>query len=150
MRDVHPGSGYTDLGFLPIPDPGSRGQKGTGSRIRIRNTDIYRQWRLSGIFPLHLPAGRFHCVRGYRDWTQDYCNVRIWQSGALTARLDLIHKLKLNKWIWIQNNLWSGSAFKSQNGWVQTPEKLKFWQLHFFVDNVTHFKIKLFFGCCLG
>ncbi len=23
----------------PIPDPGSRGQKGTGSRIRIRNTD---------------------------------------------------------------------------------------------------------------
>jgi hypothetical protein len=29
-----------DLDFLPIPDsdPGSRGQKGTGSRIRIRNT----------------------------------------------------------------------------------------------------------------
>jgi hypothetical protein len=24
----------------PIPDPGSGGQKGTGSRIRIRNTDI--------------------------------------------------------------------------------------------------------------
>ena len=24
--------------FLPIPDPGSRGQKGTVSRIRIRNT----------------------------------------------------------------------------------------------------------------
>jgi hypothetical protein len=24
----------------PIPDPGSRGQKGTGSRIRIRNTEI--------------------------------------------------------------------------------------------------------------
>jgi hypothetical protein len=24
--------------FLPIPDPGPRGQKGTGSRIRIRNT----------------------------------------------------------------------------------------------------------------
>jgi len=23
----------------PIPDPGTRGQKGTGSRIRIRNTD---------------------------------------------------------------------------------------------------------------
>jgi len=30
---VHPA---TD--FLPIPDSGSRGQKGTGSRIRIRNT----------------------------------------------------------------------------------------------------------------
>ncbi len=27
-----------DPEFLPIPDPGSRGQKGTGSRIRIRNT----------------------------------------------------------------------------------------------------------------
>jgi len=24
----------------PIPDPGSRGPKGTGSRIRIRNTDL--------------------------------------------------------------------------------------------------------------
>jgi hypothetical protein len=26
--------------FLPIPDSGSSGQKGTGSRIRIRNTEI--------------------------------------------------------------------------------------------------------------
>jgi hypothetical protein len=25
----------------PIPDPGSRGQKGTGSRIRIRNTGFF-------------------------------------------------------------------------------------------------------------
>jgi hypothetical protein len=25
----------------PIPDPGSRGQKGIGSRIRIRNTGFY-------------------------------------------------------------------------------------------------------------
>jgi hypothetical protein len=25
----------------PIPDPGSRGQKGTGSRIRIRNTGCF-------------------------------------------------------------------------------------------------------------
>jgi len=28
-----------DPEFVPIPDPGSRGQKGTGSRIRIRNTE---------------------------------------------------------------------------------------------------------------
>jgi hypothetical protein len=28
----------SDFGFLPIPDSGSRGQKGTGSRIRSRNT----------------------------------------------------------------------------------------------------------------
>ncbi len=27
-----------DRDFLPIPDPGSKGQKGIGSRIRIRNT----------------------------------------------------------------------------------------------------------------
>ncbi len=27
------------LDFLPIQDPGSRSQKGTGYRIRIRNTD---------------------------------------------------------------------------------------------------------------
>jgi hypothetical protein len=31
-----PGSGFRNK---PIPDTGSRGQKGTGSRIRIRNTD---------------------------------------------------------------------------------------------------------------
>ncbi len=34
--DWDPGSGKN----LHIPDPGSRGQKGTGSRIRIRNTGI--------------------------------------------------------------------------------------------------------------
>jgi hypothetical protein len=40
FRDVHPGSGFQiwALIFLPIPDPGSRGQKGSGFRIRIRNT----------------------------------------------------------------------------------------------------------------
>jgi hypothetical protein len=27
-----------DPDFLPVPDPGSKGQKGTGSQIRIRNT----------------------------------------------------------------------------------------------------------------
>jgi hypothetical protein len=30
---VHPGSRIRILDFLPIPDLGSRGQKGTGSRI---------------------------------------------------------------------------------------------------------------------
>ncbi len=44
IRVVHPGSWIRildpDPDFLPIPDPGSRGQKGTGSRIRIRNTDL--------------------------------------------------------------------------------------------------------------
>ncbi len=38
--------------FLPIPDPGSRGQKGNRSRIRIRNTEICHSnmfWRTPGI-----------------------------------------------------------------------------------------------------
>jgi hypothetical protein len=40
IRVVHPGSWIPgpDADFLPIPDPGSKGQKGIGSRIRIRNT----------------------------------------------------------------------------------------------------------------
>jgi hypothetical protein len=37
IRDVHPGS--ESCFFLPIPDLRSRGQKSTGSRIRIRNTE---------------------------------------------------------------------------------------------------------------
>jgi hypothetical protein len=41
IRDVYSGSWIRisdpDLDFLTIPDPGSRGQKGTGSGIRIRN-----------------------------------------------------------------------------------------------------------------
>ncbi len=40
IRDVYP-----DLYFLPIPDPGSRGQKGTGSRIR--NSDHHNVMSLS-------------------------------------------------------------------------------------------------------
>jgi hypothetical protein len=41
-----PGSGIQDpvSGKKPIPDPGSRGQKGTGSRIRIRNTGCTQWW----------------------------------------------------------------------------------------------------------
>jgi hypothetical protein len=40
ISDPDPGSGFRIriLIFLPIPDLG--GQKGTGSRIRIRNTDF--------------------------------------------------------------------------------------------------------------
>jgi hypothetical protein len=38
IRDVQYLSPDPDLDIFPIPDPGSRGQKGTESRIRIRNT----------------------------------------------------------------------------------------------------------------
>jgi hypothetical protein len=48
-----------DLDFLPIPDPGSRGQKGTGSRIRVRNTAYStRTFRDEPVFlNVCLPAG---------------------------------------------------------------------------------------------
>ncbi len=39
--------------FLPILDPRSRGQKGTGSRIRIRNTARQRH-RLIGVIIYHI------------------------------------------------------------------------------------------------
>ncbi len=38
IRDVHPVSG-SRIRILIFSHPGSRGQKGIGSRIRIRNTD---------------------------------------------------------------------------------------------------------------
>ncbi len=44
--------------ILPIPDPG--GKKGTGSRIRIRNTDFVAAFKKNADFPGHLgrPGGR--------------------------------------------------------------------------------------------
>jgi hypothetical protein len=60
IRDVYPGSRIRifstrihikELKFLPIPDPGSRGQKGTGSRIRIRNTSLMSTIRFRGCLP---------------------------------------------------------------------------------------------------
>jgi hypothetical protein len=49
------GSGIRDLGSgiwkKPIPDPGeSRGQKGTGSRIRIRNTVLQHAQYVCNIY----------------------------------------------------------------------------------------------------
>jgi hypothetical protein len=37
LKNMGLGSGIRQK---PIPDPGSRGQKGTGPRIRIRNTSV--------------------------------------------------------------------------------------------------------------
>ena len=41
---VHPGSRNPDPDCVFIPDPGSRGQKVTGSRIRIRKTVWKKDW----------------------------------------------------------------------------------------------------------
>ncbi len=38
FKYFNPKKWFPDPDFLPVPDPGSRGQKGTGSRIRFRNT----------------------------------------------------------------------------------------------------------------
>jgi hypothetical protein len=84
IRDVHPGSRTPDpdLDFLPIkdpgsggqkrhripdplakkaPDPGSRGQKGTGSRIRILHTAFYivRRIIFEALFTKLYSASRF-------------------------------------------------------------------------------------------
>ncbi len=42
----------SDLDYVPIPDTGFRGQKGTGSRIRIRNTVFVRWCRYSKEVPV--------------------------------------------------------------------------------------------------
>jgi hypothetical protein len=40
----------------PIPDPGSRGHKGTGSRIRIRNTEEnYKKFSSTSLWSLERP-----------------------------------------------------------------------------------------------
>ncbi len=41
IEDGHPGFGSRIWNFFSIPAPGSRGQKSTGSRIRIRNSGPY-------------------------------------------------------------------------------------------------------------
>jgi hypothetical protein len=67
-RKYDPGCSFrildADPDFLPIPDSRSRGQKGTGSRIRIRNTGYFHfnnflpQWiwlRTDGFEPDSIP-----------------------------------------------------------------------------------------------
>ena len=60
IRVVHPGSGWW---LSPIPDPGgSRGQKGTQSRIRIRNTGKMASFMSGYGSPLFLAAAMVHCA----------------------------------------------------------------------------------------
>jgi hypothetical protein len=56
----------------PIPDPGSRGQKGTGSRIRIRNTDyIYLVSSCGG----NLSGSRYFSMEF--TWTTSFLHVKL-------------------------------------------------------------------------
>jgi hypothetical protein len=43
----------------PIPDPGLGGQKGTGSRIQIRNTDSFHSKAKKHRFCLYIRVGEF-------------------------------------------------------------------------------------------
>ncbi len=47
------------LFFLPIPDPGSRGQKGTGARIRIRNS-VYNNTKY---IEYHIKASIYRTIK---------------------------------------------------------------------------------------
>jgi hypothetical protein len=54
-----------ELDFLPIPDPGFRAQKGTGSRIRIRNTGLIMQnfYKQKKIMHFSVTCGGFENER---------------------------------------------------------------------------------------
>jgi hypothetical protein len=67
IRD--PRSGIRDPGSVirkkPIPDPGSRGQKGTGSRIRIRNTGLYIKHGQKSILLVNMHGFAKCSISGY-------------------------------------------------------------------------------------
>jgi hypothetical protein len=64
-----------DADFLPIPDPGSRDQKGIGSRIRIRNTGNFICSYLLG-FPgtYYIITEPVHTINSvYQCWGGSAC-----------------------------------------------------------------------------
>ncbi len=74
----------------PIRDPGSRGQKGTGSRIRIRSTDFFAE------ISVRKKSQNFHCWRFERMLlgcsVEDQKNVR----RRLLGLLDHIKEFSLS------------------------------------------------------
>ncbi len=72
LSEIMVGSGIRKK---PIPDPGSRGQKGTGSRIRIRNTGfLICRCLVWNILPLLVSTAK---IIG-----KFFNNSRIWQIGV--------------------------------------------------------------------
>ncbi len=70
------GSGIRDprsgIRKKPIPDPGSRGQKGTGSRIRIRNNgenDVRLGRPCEAVGPPDAGVGEVDVALGGLDWS---------------------------------------------------------------------------------
>jgi hypothetical protein len=78
LKSMYLGSGIRKK---PIPDPGSRGQKGTGSRIRIRNTD--RQGKKLMCSPIRWQRGPIafrHLTFVPMRTRETVCNLRKPQS----------------------------------------------------------------------
>ncbi len=78
-----------DLDFWPIPDPGSRGQKGTGSRIQIHNSGgnktkrlWYLRWLTDGSSLFSPGPGGWSCgPRG--TWPASCTGRTYWNQGQL-------------------------------------------------------------------
>ncbi len=78
LSKIRVGDPGSEIRKKPIPDPGSRGQKGTGSRIRIRNTDWYRYWNRGRKWPRSML--RWSCMirkrNGPPNMTKDHVSLR--------------------------------------------------------------------------
>ncbi len=74
-----------------IPDPGSRGQKGTGSRIRIRNTGIQIGFLLSSC-KNRKKNHYFYFLRLLNDFSSLKNDVS--GSATLAKTIALVHMLK--------------------------------------------------------
>ncbi len=87
------GSGSRDPGSgknpFRIPDPGSRGQKGTGSRIRIRNTDLHIfQINLNG-YLYTIVAGNESAIGKTLSLMQCSGSVTFWHGSGSAPRLPI-------------------------------------------------------------
>jgi hypothetical protein len=49
LSKIWVGDPVSEIEEKPLPDPGSRGKKGTGSQIRIHNTDFRKVRRSSNV-----------------------------------------------------------------------------------------------------
>ncbi len=90
LCEIWSGLFIPDPDFLPIPDPGSRGQKGTGSRIWIPNTAFNYQSTVlttlldvSRYVPTVLPELAMQADPGGEDWSQKRRQQKVWASSYI-------------------------------------------------------------------
>jgi hypothetical protein len=131
-----------DPGVKKAPDPESRGQKGTGSWIRIRNTAgniEHIQWHGSTLNRyFRKGADRVDGQNGIKQWANVASNKNLFRIPVLRIR-DVYPRSR----ILIFTH--SGSRIKKQ---LQKRGVKKFVVKSFFVTtNFTKFKIILFFKC---